>query len=181
MRRRASIVALAWLLGTSPAAAWQYDDARNYLAISGTACRGEDGSTERLLRHYPGSTSVVPWADTVRVFCPLNRRNLHAYDERLSGFGETVDLHIVSVKVHSPSGDLRCRLFAKQRFRPVVMYSDWQRPLTAWFGTPITPEYIILFPNSDEPWETLNWGVMCDVPRGEAIKSIAATVENNNG
>lgn len=180
MKRHLSIAALAWLLSASPAAAWQYDDEKNYLAISGTACRGEDGDAERLLRHHPGSTSAVPWAETVRVFCPLNRRNLHAYGKDLSN-SDVVDLGIVSVKVDSPSNELRCRLFAKQRSRSFVAYGDWQRPLTEFFGTPVTPEYIIFFVEADPPWESLNWGVMCDVPGGEAIKSILAVVENNNG
>lgn len=179
MRDRIAILMLASMAGASPAAAWQYDDERNYLAISGTVCRGENGRAERFLRHDPGSTSAVPRADSpVRVFCPLNRRNLHAYDESLSGLGEKVDLYAVSVKVHSPSGELRCRLFAKQRYSREVTYSDWERPWTHFLGTPVTPEYIMFFPETS--WETLNWGVICDVPAGEAIKSIAVAVENNN-
>jgi hypothetical protein len=173
-----ALAAVASMASVSAAyAGWDYFSTTNRVMVSGAACRATDGNAEYDVYHYSGSTSVGSWVTSpVRLYCPVNRRNLHAYSRSMSGSAEDLLVHRVWVKVNSPSGNVQCRLFGKDRSSGNFgnfIYSPWYPPMQPGLG-----EYV--FFEWGTAWKTLNWGVMCDVPKGEAILNIEIHTKNNN-
>lgn len=188
---RLLVLVTAILLASLQAASAQYvyDDAYNVATISANVCRGEDAASEDLLYHRPGAVSLPSWRTrTVTVYCPINRRNLHAYSDSGSS-PRDLAVEVVVVRVSSPSGRLRCRLFAKHYRSGVVTYSDWHNRYDTGreFRNFI---YFVYRPEMYRPgdnitirvgeFETVNWGLQCEIPPGEAIETLLAMVKNNN-
>src|SRR5215831_8739346 len=163
-------VSAVLFLSTAARAQYTYDASYNRIMVSGASCRAADGNAEWNLYHYPGSTSVIPGVAAQRIYCPLNRRNMHAYSKQMSGFGFDVAVTNVWVRVNSPSMNLQCRLFGKDFYSKQFLYSPWTKST----GAPW------IYFSWHQTWTTVNWGIMCDVPAGEAVLNIEAWVSNNN-
>src|SRR5262245_41286908 len=132
MKSVIKIIAVSAVLFLSTAARAQqytYDASYNRIMVSGAGCRGADGNAEGNLYHYPGSTSVKPGVAAQRIYCPLNRRNMHAYSKQMSGWGFDVAVTKVWVRVNSPSMNLQCRLFGKDLNSKQFLYSPWTKLL----------------------------------------------------
>jgi len=171
------LIVFASLLGVSLSArqvnAWEYIDANNQVLVSGNSCRAGTAANEYYLYHYPGFTTTGTWSSgPIRVYCPINRRNMHAYDKQMGGGGERIQTNGVWIKTSSSSGTLQCRMFFKDVYSTTVNYTPWQTAPTG-YG-----QYI--FMNNTTQWNSLNWGVLCDLPPGDSIMNIEIRPTNNN-
>jgi hypothetical protein len=173
MRKTKHLIALSGLAvgaASSNAEAWVYDDSQSDVLISGAACRAINGAEEAKVAHLPGGTTVRSGYSEVRLYCPIARRNLHAYDKQLDDRKDVV-ISGLSILVNRPSANIECRLFGKDAVTGSVQYSTWHQPLTfhnaIWMNIPVD-------------WESYSWGLQCDVGENETIKSIYAPVSYNN-
>lgn len=150
------------------ASAWSYTDAINEVYISGSACRANSDANERKVTHPAGRTTVRSGYIDVLLYCPIARRNLHAYDKQLDS---AVDVKIdnITIRVNSPQSTVECRLFGKDASTGSVQYSTWQGVFYS----------NIIWLNLGIDWNSYSWGLQCKASGGESINSIYAQVHYN--
>jgi hypothetical protein len=178
--------------------AWKYDVGTNIVNISGTYCRTKDSSTELNVTHYPGYTAANPRVQSQRLYCPIPRRATSRYggvDSAMTSVPQTpagseTKVNISSVTVRAADADttnsLGCFIFGTRMSDQATFYGVTRFLCSGGTGCSFVSggfngtNTIVL---SSSPiaanLDTVNFGVICDVPQWSQVQYIEATIAPN--
>ena len=185
---------IACVLFTSVAA----HAATNFVNMSGSSCRGRNGSAEINMNHLAGETRVVAGSGTQRLYCPINRRGTSPYGGKNNsvtptlpaGTEKKVKIDGVTVRATdgSTTGAVTCMVFGTRLSDGFVFYGPSKILCStstlgcgvvsnAWTGT----NTMVLRADTgfDQTVETVSFGVICDLRQSSKIQYIQASITPN--
>jgi hypothetical protein len=200
-RTALAVAAPALLLSSAPADAYIYNVGPNYVNMSGTSCRTQGVTTEPNVRHHAGSTQVIPNANLQRLFCPISRRGTSFYGGKrlppidspppeVTNTEKRARISGVTIRAADASSTfpLYCFVFGTRRTDQATFYGLSKALCSQSTNgcTTVTPTWqgantMMVTPHSSftGTMDTVNFGVICDVPPNSAIYYLEASVTPN--
>lgn len=191
----------AWMLGlvcvSSTAAAYIYDVGPNTVNMSGSACRTAYSSNELNVNHDAGYTYVKSAVALQRLFCPVSRRGTGVYGgQRLNNTypPEVSALHvnISSAYVKAQDGStlyrLSCYFYGEKQSDQSVSFGTTKYLCGSAFGCSFanvgsswTGENTLAItpPANFNTVDSVNYGIVCDVPGGSSIHYTETSITPN--
>jgi len=184
-------VCISWLLASASAVdAYTYRIGPNYVNMSGARCHTATAAGDANLSYSAGSVTVVNTTSTRQLFCPIQRRNTTFYGNTS---GSNLDLKVggdyITVRAADQSSlqKLSCFNFASGMGSGATFFGGTTFLCATSGGcssvaSSFTGTNTIRIPTPYSLFgqQTVNWGLVCNVPRNSTIYYTESSIWPND-